>query len=225
MTRDLSHWTPRPLPGTTAIAGRFVTAEPITDARRFDELFEAYAADRDGALWRWLPYGPFASREAFHVFAEKTYRGADPLFHALIPAETGRAAGVAALMRLDAANGVAEVGHIALSPALQRRPAATEAQYLLMRRVFDELGYRRYEWKCNDRNEPSKRAAERLGFSFEGLFRQHLVVKGENRDTAWFSIIDSEWPELKAAFEAWLVPENFDGEGRQRRSLGEIRAV
>ena len=223
MTQALSDWTARPKPGDAPIAGRTVAVEPIVDGRRFDELFDAYSADGAGTLWRWLPYGPFPARVDFHAFAEKTYLSSDPIFHAVVPVSTGRAAGVASLMRIDTANGVAEVGHIALSPSLMRTAAATEAQYLLMRRVFDELGYRRYEWKCNDRNESSKRAATRLGFRFEGLFRQHMVVKGENRDTAWFSIVDGEWPALRAGFDAWLAPENFSADGAQVRSLEAFR--
>ncbi|KAB0677987.1 GNAT family N-acetyltransferase [Aureimonas leprariae] len=222
MTSDLSHWTPRAWPGDAPIEGRTVTVEPIRDDRRFGELFEAYRGSAE-AMWRWLPYGPFADEAAFRRFAEATYLAGGILFHAVVPKATDRAAGVAALMRIDQSNGVIEIGHIALGPALQRTVATTEMQYLLMRRVFDELGYRRYEWKCNDRNEPSKRAAERLGFRFEGTFRQHMIVKGENRDTAWFAITDGDWPALRTAFEAWLVPENFHAEGRQKRPLEAFR--
>lgn len=219
---DLAHWTARERPGTAPIAGRTVTVEPIRDDKRFGELFEAFAAD-DGSMWRWLAYGPFADEKAFRDFAANTYLAGDQLFHAIVPAETGRAAGVASLMRLDAPNGVVEIGNIALSPALRGTPASTEMQYLLMKRVFAELGYRRYEWKCNDGNAPSKRTALRLGFRYEGLFRQHMVVKGENRDTAWFSVIDAEWPALARAFEAWLDPANFDAAGRQKRTLEGFR--
>ncbi|WP_235919419.1 GNAT family N-acetyltransferase [Aureimonas psammosilenae] len=222
MNTDLSQWTARPRPDDTPMEGRFVTVEPIVDDRRFDELFEAFAAD-NGDMWRWLAYGPFGDAQDFRRFAEGFYFTDDPKFHAVVPKETGRAAGVAALMRIVPADGVMEIGHIALSPSLQRTPATTEMQYLMMRRTFDELGYRRYEWKCNSRNEPSKRTAARLGFSYEGLFRQHMVTKGENRDTAWFSVTDGDWPALKAAFEAWLSPENFDGDGRQIRSLESFR--
>ncbi len=145
------------------------------------------------------------------------------MFHAIVPSSSNRAEGVAALMRIDPANGVIEIGHICLSPGLQQTRAATEAFALLFSRVFDELGYRRLEWKCNDQNMPSKRAAARLGFTFEGVFRQHMVTKGRNRDTAWFSIVDAEWPKVKAGFDAWLQPENFDARGRQRRSLSQLR--
>ncbi len=225
MSRDLATWTARPRPNREPMVGRTVRVEPINDASRFDELFDAYRAEGTGAMWRWLPYGPFPDRTAFRDFAERTYRGDDPLFHAVVPLRTGRAAGVASLMRLDPANGVAEVGHVALSPALQRTPATTEMQFLLMRRVFDELGYRRYEWKCDDGNEPSKRAALRLGFRFEGVFRQHTVVKNRNRDTAWFSVVDGEWPAIRRGFERWLAPENFDADKQQVRSLEACRTV
>ncbi len=143
----------------------------------------------------------------------------DPLFHAIVDSKSGSAVGVAAYMRIDAANGVIEVGHLNFSPRLQATTAATEAMYLMMRRAFDELGYRRYEWKCDSLNEASRRAASRLGFRFEGVFRQAVVYKGRNRDTAWYSVLDSEWPALKAGFERWLSPDNFDENGCQRRKL------
>lgn len=223
MTSDLRDWAPRKTPGREPLEGPHVSVEPMVDERRFDELYDAYREDADGALWRWLPYGPFADRASFRRFAEGTYLRRDPLFHAIVPRETGRAAGVASLMRIDPTNGVVEIGHIGFSPQIKRTRAASEAFHLLMIRVFAELGYRRYEWKCNDRNEPSKRAALRLGFQPEGVFRQHMVTKGENRDTAWFSIIDGEWPLVDAAFKAWLDDGNFDADGRQRRGLAEIR--
>jgi RimJ/RimL family protein N-acetyltransferase len=218
---DLTDWTPRPLPGQLPLQGRHVLVEPIVDEARFGELWAAFGgADR---LWDYLAYGPFLGDHEFERFARQTYLGSDPMFHAIVPTETGRAAGVAALMRLDPANGVAEIGHICLSPALQRTRVATEAFLLLFSRVFDELGYRRLEWKCDNRNAPSRRAAERLGFVFEGIFRQHMVVKHHNRDTAWFSIIDRDWPRVRQGFEQWLSDENFDENGRQRRSLARCR--
>ena len=223
MTADLSSFAPRVRPDKLHAEGRHVILERIADEKRFDELYEAFAADAEGAIWDWLPYGPFADREAFKAFARTTYLGGEPCFYAIIPTATGKAAGVASLMRTDTINGVTEIGHVCFSPSLQRTPVATEAFYRFMAHVFDDLGYRRFEWKCNDANVPSKRAAERLGFVWEGLFRQHLIVKGKNRDTAWFSILDSEWPALKQAFEAWLDPANSDVEGRQRCSLSEIR--
>jgi RimJ/RimL family protein N-acetyltransferase len=203
--------------------GRFCRVEPLDPGRHAADLLAANAEDRDGRNWTYLPYGPFARDEDYRRWVERFCLGDDPLFHAIVARDSGRAVGVASLMRIDPANGVIEVGGINYSPRLQRRPAATEAMYLLMRRVFDELGYRRYEWKCDALNAPSRAAAARLGFRFEGVFRQAVVYKGRNRDTAWFSIIDREWPTLKAAFETWLAPENFDADGHQRRRLAEFR--
>ncbi|MCQ8782012.1 GNAT family N-acetyltransferase [Mangrovibrevibacter kandeliae] len=222
MSADLGSWTPRPSPGLDPLEGDTVRVEPVTDERHFEALWESFAQAEDG-LWRYLGYGPFADRGAFLAMARRVYLGPDIRFHVVVPKASGRAEGVAALMRTDAANGVTEIGHICLGPGLAKSRAATEAFFLLMRRVFGELGYRRYEWKCDSENEPSRRAADRLGFRFEGVFRQHMVVKGRNRDTAWFSIIDTEWPALERAFEAWLAPDNFDAAGRQRRRLAELR--
>jgi RimJ/RimL family protein N-acetyltransferase len=170
-------------------------------------------------MWTYMGYGPFARLDTYTAWAESAAASEDPLFHAIVDQATGKAVGVAAYLRVEPGVGVIEVGHIAYSPILQRTPAATEAMYLLMRRVFDELGYRRYEWKCDALNAASRGAAERLGFTFEGIFRQATLYKGRNRDTAWYSVIDREWPQLKAAFEAWLDPSNFDGVGRQRTRL------
>ena len=219
----LSSYGSRAAPGTTPLVGRSVTVEPITDDRRFGELFAAYGQPDNETLFDYLPYGPFTDAEAFSEWANRTYLSGEMLFHALVPAMSGQAEGVAALMRMDRPNGVIEIGHICLAPSLKRTVAATEAFFLLMGRVFDDLGYRRFEWKCDDGNAPSKRAALRLGFKYEGLFRQHMIVKGRNRDTAWFSILDGEWPALRAGFEAWLAPENLDAAGRQRRSLEDMR--
>ncbi|MNT06522.1 putative ribosomal N-acetyltransferase YdaF [compost metagenome] len=168
--------------------------------------------------------GPFADEAAYRAFAEAAQAGNDPLHHAIIDLETGRAIGTLALMRIDPANGVIEVGFVSFSRQLKRTRIATEAQFLLMRRAFDELGYRRYEWKCDSLNAPSRAAALRLGFQFEGIFRQATVYKGRSRDTAWFSIIDSEWPALRAAYERWLSPDNFDAEGNQRQGLADLTA-
>ncbi|KQT85918.1 GNAT family protein [Aurantimonas sp. Leaf443] len=223
MTEDLSRYERRALPGTEPMHGRAVRVEPIIDERHFADLARAFEADPSRGLWRWLAYGPFEDRAAFLAFARTTYLSADLRFHAIVPEASGRAEGVAALMRADVANGVVEIGHVCLSPALQGTRAASEAFYLLARRVFDELGYRRYEWKCDDGNAPSKRAAARLGFTPEGLFRQHMIVKGRNRDTAWFSILDGEWPRVKAGFEAWLQDGNFDAQGRQKETLAARR--
>ena len=215
-------WTPRPRPPRTPMEGLYCTVEPLDPGRHADDLFDANAEDPDGRHWTYLSIERPATREAYRAWAEAMAAGDDPLFHAIVARDTGRAVGVASFMRIDPANGVIEVGHINFSPRLQRTPAATEAMALMMRRAFDELGYRRYEWKCDSLNAPSRAAAARLGFQYEGLFRQALVTKGRNRDTAWFSIIDGEWPALKAAFERWLEPANFDEAGRQRVRLADF---
>jgi RimJ/RimL family protein N-acetyltransferase len=218
----LPDWTARPRPPRTPIAGRFCRVEPFDVARHAADLHAAYGADGEGRLWTYLPYGPFTSLDDYTKFVTRTYLNDDPLFHTIVEAKSGRAIGVASLMRIDPGPGVIEVGGIAYSPALQRTPAATEAMFLLMRRAFDDLGYRRYEWKCDVLNAPSRAAAKRLGFRFEGIFRQATVYKHRSRDTAWFSILDREWPALKAAFERWLAPENFDATGHQRVSLSSL---
>ncbi len=221
--KDLSSWQPCALPPVMPIIGQFAKLDPIIDERYFDDLWQAYSADQKGEIWAYLPYGPFASREEFFAFARSTYRGEDPMFHALIDVKSGQAVGVASLMRINADHGVIEVGHICYAPIAQRTAITTEALYLFGCRVFDELGYRRFEWKCNAANQASCRAAERFGFTFEGTFRQALVVKGNNRDTAWFSIIDSEWPKLRLAYETWLQSDNFDENAKQLKSLGELK--
>lgn len=212
-------WTPRSRPPRTPLVGRFVRLEPVDPARHADELFDANGRDEAGRMWTYLPYGPFSAVADYRAFLEKTCLGDDPLFHAIIDLGTGRAVGIASYLRIDPANGVIEVGHISLSPLGQRTPGATEAMALLMGRVFDELGYRRYEWKCDALNAPSRAAAQRLGFTFEGVFRQASLYKGRNRDTAWYSILDHEWPARRAAFARWLDPANFDATGRQIKSL------
>ena len=219
----LADWSARPHPPRSAIEGRFCRVEPLDPGHHAAELFAANGEDTDGRNWTYLPHGPYPSFEAYRAWAEAAASRDDPLCHAIIDPANGGAVGVASLMRIDAPSGVIEVGGINYSPRLQRRPAATEAMYLLMRRVFDELGYRRYEWKCDALNAPSRAAALRLGFCYEGLFRQATVYKGRNRDTAWFSIIDSEWPALRTAFEQWLDPANFDAACRQRQSLQGFR--
>jgi RimJ/RimL family protein N-acetyltransferase len=220
----LPGWTSRPRPPRTPMQGRLCRLEPLDVAQHAAALHEAHAADREGRNWTYLPYGPFASASDYARWVEWAAAQEDPQFFAIVDGATGRPVGAASYLRIEPAMGVIEVGHLAFSPALQRKPAATEAMYLMMRRVFDELGYRRYEWKCDALNAPSRRAAERLGFSYEGTFRQAVVIKGRNRDTAWFSILDREWPALKQAFERWLDPANFDAAGAQRRRLGELMA-
>ena len=221
----LPDWTPRPAPTRSTMTGRLCRVEPLDPAVHGADLFEAFSADRENRIWTYLPYGPFANQESFQSWATEFCLGEDPFFHAVVDRESGKALGVASYLRITPAVGVIEVGHINFSPALQKTPKATEAMFLMMSRVFDELGYRRYEWKCNALNAGSCAAAERLGFTFEGIFRQATIAKGRNRDTAWYSILDKEWPCAKAAFQAWLAPENFDGEGRQVRSLAEIRGA
>ena len=215
-------WTGATPPGRQVMTGRHCRVEPL-HIDHAPGLHDAFRGDREDVIWDYLPYGPFADLAAFEAFLHETCLGDDPLFYTVIDPAGDRPVGMASYLRPDPANGVIEVGHINYAPALQRRPAATEAMYLMMRQVFVTWGYRRYEWKCNDLNARSKRAALRLGFSHEGLFRQAAVVKGHNRDTAWFSVLDTEWPVAAAAFEAWLDPENFDSDGRQRRALAAIR--
>lgn len=219
----LPDWSPRPHPPRTAIAGRFCRVEPLDPDRHAAELFDAVSEDADGRNWTYLPHGPYPAFGPYRDYLAAAARRDDPLVHAIVDGTRGSAVGVASLMRIDRAAGVVEIGGINYSPRLQRKPAATEAMYLLMRRVFDELGYRRYEWKCDALNAPSRAAAARLGFHYEGLFRQATVYKGRSRDTAWFSIIDSEWPALRRAFERWLDPANFDAAGRQRQPLASFQ--
>ena len=205
--------------------GRFCRLVPLDPAKHARELFEANSLDKEGRNWTYLFVGPFADFESYSGWLEKVAKSDDPLFHTIIDKETGKAVGVATFMRIDRASGVIEVGNINYSPLLQRKPAATEAMFLMMRRAFDELGYRRYEWKCDSLNAPSRAAALRLGFQYEGLFRQAVVYKGRNRDTTWFSMIDREWPALRSAYETWLAPDNFDAAGRQKRKLSDLIAA
>jgi RimJ/RimL family protein N-acetyltransferase len=203
--------------------GRLCRVEPLDPERHAIDLFAANSADAEGRNWTYLPSGPFATFELYRASLVGALRRARALPHAVVERDGGRAVGVASYLAIDPENGTIEVGAINYSPRLQRRPAATEAMYLMMRRVFDELGYRRYEWKCDSFNAPSRAAAQRLGFRYEGLFRQAVVYKGRNRDTAWYSVIDSEWPTLRAAFERWLDPLNFTADGRQRAPLASFR--
>ena len=216
---SLEGWRARPRPPRSPMTGRFCRVEPVDVERHARQLYDAQADDRDGRNWTYLGYGPFATFADYRGWLAGIAALEDPLLHAIIDGSSGEAVGVAAYMRIDPPNGVLEVGHINYSPRLQRTPAGTEAMYLMMRRAFHELGYRRYEWKCDDLNAPSRAAAVRYGFTFEGIFRQATVYKGRSRDTAWFSILDIEWPARKLAFERWLLPENFDGSGRQRHPL------
>jgi RimJ/RimL family protein N-acetyltransferase len=221
----LPGWSERPPPARTPLIGHFCGVEPLDPECHAADLFDANNEDAGGHNWTYLPedQGPYRSFDLYRRWAETAASNDDPLWHAIIDAQSGRAVGVAAYARIDQTSGVIEVGGINYSPRLQRRPAATEAMYLMMRRVFDELGYRRYEWKCDSLNAPSRAAAVRLGFRYEGLFRQAVVYKRRSRDTAWFSVVDSEWLALRRGFERWLDPVNFDGEGRQRASLMSLR--
>ena len=216
-------WSPRPRPPREPVEGRYARLEPLDPARHGPAIHEANALNADGSMWAYMPYGPFATVADWTAWATPLADSADPQFFAILDRATGQAAGVAAYLAIVPEMGTIEVGHIALSPRLQRTPAATEAMFLMIRTAF-ELGYRRYEWKCDSLNAPSRAAAQRLGLSFEGVFRQHRVVKGHNRDTAWFAAIDTEWPVLRAAFERWLDPLNFDAAGRQRERLSDLTA-
>ena len=209
-------WTPPPFPPREVMTGRYCRLEPLDPARHGAQLFDANARDAEHRNWTYLPYGPFATVDDYVQWVAPASCTDDPQFHAVVV--SGAAVGVASYLRITPAAGSIEVGHINFSPRVQRTPAATEAMYFMMRRAFD-LGYRRYEWKCDALNAPSRAAALRLGLSFEGVFRQAVVYKGRNRDTAWYATIDREWPALRTAFEQWLDPANFDGEGRQRVSL------
>jgi RimJ/RimL family protein N-acetyltransferase len=212
------NWAPIPLPDAQVLTGRYCTLELLDPGRHADDLYAAYAAAPDDRDWTYMSVGPFPTPESYRDWAAAAAQSRDPRHYAVVDHAGGRALGTLSLMRHDPANGVIEVGWVALSRALQRTPASTEAQFLLMRYVF-ELGHRRYEWKCDSLNEPSRRAAERLGFTYEGTFRQAVVTKGRTRDTAWYALLDREWSRVRAAFEQWLEPTNFDADGRQRTPL------
>ena len=218
------NWKPVAPPPRAPIDGRYCRIEPIDPERHAAQLFEAVSEDQDGRTWTYMGYGPFATLPEYRAWMKATCLGDDPLFHTIIDKANGQAVGVASFLRIDPKFGVIETGHIHYSPRLQRTRIATEAMYLLMRRVFEELKYRRYEWKCDALNEPSRRAAKRYGFSYEGIFRQATIYKGRNRDTAWFAIIDKEWPALKQAYETWLDPANFAADGTQKQGLGALTA-
>ena len=209
---------PRPRPEKVRLEGRFCSLVPLDVEAHGGQLWEAFSADMTGVDWTYLPVAPIETEADFGVFLRAAEASEDPLYFTVLNAE-GRAVGHARYLRIDPANGVIEVGYIHFSPLMQRTPMSTEAMYLMMAYVFETLGYRRYEWKCDALNAPSLAAAKRLGFTFEGVFRQAVVYKGRNRDTAWLSVLDSEWPALKARFERWLDVENFDSKGRQRTRL------
>ena len=216
---DLSDWKGVPRPERIVLEGRYARLEPLDPVKHGEDLLasarEPGADDRFRYLFEEAP----ADRAALNTWLDKAATSADPLFFAVIDKRTGRAEGRQALMRIDAVHGVIEIGNILWGPAIARSRVATEALYLFAHYAFDTLGYRRFEWKCNNHNEPSKRAAQRFGFTFEGVFRQHMVQKGKNRDTAWFAMVDADWPRLKAGYDAWLAPGNFDENGQQRARL------
>ena len=218
---SLAGWVEPASPSRESMEGRFCRLEPLAPERHADELYAANAQDQDGGSWTYLPYGPFGSFERYHEWLDTMSQGDDPLFFTIIQKSDGRAVGVASYLRIMPASGSIEVGHLRFSEQLKRTPVATEAMFLMMKRAFD-LGYRRYEWKCDALNAPSCAAAKRLGFTYEGTFRQATVYKGRSRDTAWFSVIDAEWPALFRAFSQWLAPDNFDEFGEQRTRLSEL---
>ena len=216
-------WQPPALPTRVAMEGRFCRLEPLDSDRHGSELFQSNGLDTDGRNWSYLPYGPFSSLDEYCVWLSQSAASSDPLFFAIVDRAIDKAVGIASYLRIDPRHGSIEVGHLNFSPLLQAKPAATEAMYLMMEHAFG-LGYRRYEWKCHALNAPSRRAAQRLGLSFEGVFRQAAVFKGRNRDTAWYAAIDREWPELQSAFRRWLDPANFDRDGQQKSLLSSLTA-
>src|SRR5712691_1971736 len=217
--------SPARRPGRTTLQGRLVALTPLNSVAHGDALYEGTRGEAGNQLWRYLFEGPFPDRDAFDLYLQRVAASEDPLFFAIIDRGSGSAAGYASYLRIEPAHRVIEVGNILFTSRLQRTPLATEAMYLMARHVFEDLGYRRYEWKCNALNAPSRRAALRFGFTFEGIFRQHVIVKGRNRDTAWFSMLDSEWPARKGNFERWLNASNFGPDGRQKIALSALNVV
>lgn len=224
MAEDMRHWTAREKPSAILLEGQYVRLERLDAGRHATGLYDASNTAEADQKFRWLYETPPGDRDSFRSWVETVAVSQDPLFYAVIDKASGKVAGRQTFMRIDTANGVIEIGNIYWGPLVSQKAAATEALYLFARHVFDDLGYRRFEWKCNDDNLPSKKAAARFGFQAEGVFRQHLVVKGLNRDTAWFSMIDKDWVKLKPAYEIWLSAKNFDASGQQKRRLEDIRA-
>ena len=217
------HHAPRPPRGT--LAGRYARFEPLDPARHLEALWPSVSDPADDASWDYLGYGPWRELASYQRQLATWQASEDPLFVAFVDGATGEAEGTGAFMRIDPAARAIEIGHLWFSPSMRRSRLATEAIFLMMRHVFDDLGYRRLEWKCNALNAPSRRAAVRFGFTFEGIFYRHMITKGRNRDTAWYSLLEEEWPAVKAAFERWLDPANFDADGRQRTRLGAPNPV
>ncbi len=222
ITETLFNAAPAPRPQRQILRGRLVTLAPFDQQTQAEALYHATHGAEKEDQWRWMSDGPYPSLSAYEDAFAKNAQSTDPLFFAIVDNTTEKPVGQAAYLRIEPTHRCIEVGNIIFSPALQRKPGATEAMYLMARHVFEDLGYRRYEWKCNALNQPSRQAALRLGFRFEGIFRQHMIIKGRNRDTAWFAMLDSEWPQRKANFEQWLAPENFTPDGRQRASLSYL---
>jgi RimJ/RimL family protein N-acetyltransferase len=218
----MDHWNGCEHPRGAVMQGRLCRIEPIDAVRHCSDLFAAFSLDLNEGNWTYLPYGPFTSEAELRDWIASTCSGDDPCFFSVIDTSTGKAVGVASYLRIEPSTGVIEVGHIHFSPLMQGKPIATEAMYLMMQHVFDGLGYRRYEWKCDALNHPSCKAAGRFGFAFEGIFRQATMYRQRNRDTAWYSILDREWSVAKAVFEAWLDADNFDDEGQQRSNMSEM---
>jgi len=216
----LPDWQPPALPARAPMTGHFCRLEPLDAAAHAQALHAANQLDTTGKLWTYLPYGPFTDFTSYRAWLDSMSQSTDPLFYTIINLKNGAPVGLAAYLRITPGSGTIEVGHLNYSPLLQKTPAATEAMYLMMAHAFS-LGYRRYEWKCDSLNAPSRAAALRFGFKFEGIFRQATVVKGRTRDTSWYSIIDTEWPALREIFQRWLHPDNFDSQGRQRTRLSE----
>ena len=208
------------VPDMRPLHGRWIRLDHVSATKHAADLYASFdGKDPEGAVWTYMGYGPFASQEEFTEWVKAREAARDPWFYAFVRRDTGKAVGMGSFMRNDAANGVIEIGHIWMSPELQQTREATEAIFLMMRYSFDDLGARRLEWKCDSLNTPSRKAADRFGFTFEGIFRQHYIIKGRNRDTAWFAMLDIEWPKAKEAFEAWLREDNFDAGGRQKAKL------
>lgn len=222
MEKDLTRWVPPAGPTDAPMIGTQIRLERLDADHHAADLHRAFSGH--DSLWDYMPYGPFTSAAAYHRWAKDMAAQSDPHFFVLRNLATGQCGGLASYLRITPNAGSIEVGHICISPELQKSRLATEAMFLMMQWAFD-AGYRRYEWKCNAANMASRRAAQRLGFSYEGVFRQAAVVKGRNRDTAWFSVIDSEWPALREAFLAWLAPSNFDATGKQRERLSDLTGL
>ena len=215
----MPEWQSVPFPEGTVLRGRYCHLERVNVDQHAQDLYETLYASTDQQEWTYLLHEPASDAEDFIHWLQTISRSQDPMFYAIIDSCTGQAVGLASYLRINPEHGVIEVGHLHFSPVLQKTAAATEAMYLMMKHAFEVLGYRRYEWKCDSLNTPSRKAALRLGFTFEGIFRQALVYKGRSRDTAWFSMLDGEWPELKKAFEQWLHPDNFTRDGQQLDKL------